>query len=85
MNLNEKRIKHWPINKFIDLANKIKAKNKTPVFFIEKKNVKLKNKIQELIPYSLFPEHEGLLCNDLQQITNHELVCHPHKLEAGRL
>ena len=30
-------------------------------FFIEKKNKKLKNKIQELIPYSLFPEHESLL------------------------
>ena len=30
-------------------------------FFIEKKNKKLKNKIQELIPYYLFPEHESNL------------------------
>ena len=34
---NEKRIKHWPLNKFIDLAKKIESKNKIPVFFIEKK------------------------------------------------
>jgi ADP-heptose:LPS heptosyltransferase len=36
-----------------------KQSNKTPVFFIEKKNIELKNKIQKLIPYSLFPEHES--------------------------
>ena len=30
-------------------------------FFIEKSNRELKNKIQELIPYSLFPEHESNL------------------------
>ena len=43
------------------MCYKIKQNNKTPVFFIEKKNKELKNKIQELIPYSLFPEHESNL------------------------
>ena len=33
------------------------------VFFIEKKNVDLKNKIQKLIPGSLFPEHETNLAS----------------------
>ena len=43
------------------MCNKLKQNNKTPVFFIEKKKKELKNKIQELIPYSLFPEHESNL------------------------
>ena len=32
-----------------------------PVFFIEKKNIDLKNKIQKLVPFALFPEHESKL------------------------
>ena len=55
------RKKEWPLNNIVNLCYKLKQNNKTPVFFIEKKNKKLKNKIQELIPYSLFPEHESNL------------------------
>ena len=33
------------------------------VFFIEKNNIELKSKIQKLIPYSLFPEHESNLAS----------------------
>ena len=55
------RKKEWPLNNIVSLCYKLKQNNKTPVFFIEKKNKKLKNKIQELIPYSLFPEHESNL------------------------
>ena len=55
------RKKEWPLNNIVNLCNKLKQNNKTPVFFIEKKNKELKNKIQELIPYSLFPEHESNL------------------------
>ena len=55
------RKKEWPLNNIVSLCYKFKQNNKTPVFFIEKKNKELKNKIQELIPYSLFPEHESNL------------------------
>ena len=55
------RKKEWPLNHIVSLCYKLKQNNKTPVFFIEKKNKELKNKIQELIPYSLFPEHESNL------------------------
>jgi len=55
------RKKEWPLNNIVDLCNKFKQRNKTPVFFVEKKNKELKNKIQELVPYSLFPEHESNL------------------------
>ena len=55
------RKKEWPLNNIVSLCYKLKQNNKTPVFFIEKKNKELKNKIQELIPCSLFPEHESNL------------------------
>ena len=55
------RKKEWPLNNIVNLCNKLKLNNKTPVFFIEKKKIELKNKIQKLIPYSLFPEHESNL------------------------
>ena len=58
---NVYRKKEWPINYIVDLCKKLKLKNKTPVFFIEKKNKELKNKISQLIPDSLFPEHETSL------------------------
>ena len=58
---NVYRKKEWPLNNIVDLCNKFKQRNKTPVFFVEKKNKELKNKIQELVPYSLFPEHESNL------------------------
>ena len=55
------RKKQWPLNNIVDLCKKLKQSNKIPVFFIEKKSEKLKNKIKKLIPYSLFPEHESNL------------------------
>ena len=58
---NVYRKKEWPINKIIDLCKKIKQKNKVPVFFIEKTNIDLKNKISQLIPNSIFPEHDSKL------------------------
>ena len=58
---NVYRKKEWPINNIVALCEKLKKNNKTPVFFIEKKNKNLKKKIQELIPGSLFPEHESNL------------------------
>ncbi len=58
---NVYRKKEWPLNNIVNLCNKLKQCNKTPVFFVEKKNKELKNKIQELVPYSLFPEHESNL------------------------
>ena len=58
---NVYRKKEWPINNIVNLCDILKKNNKTPVFFIEKKNTELKNKIQQLIPYSLFPEHESNL------------------------
>ena len=58
---NVYRKKEWPLNNIVNLCNKLKQSNKIPVFFIEKKNKELKKKIHELIPYSLFPEHESNL------------------------
>ena len=60
---NVYRKKEWPLNNIVNLCNILKQSNKIPVFFIEKKNRELKNKIQELIPYSLFPEHESNLAS----------------------
>ena len=45
----------------MDLCNKIKKNNKIPVFFIEKKNSELINKIKNLIPEAKFPELESNL------------------------
>ena len=58
---NVYRKKEWPIQNIIDLCNKLKEINKIPVFFIEKKNINLKNKISKLIPDAIFPEHESNL------------------------
>ena len=55
------RKKEWPLNNIITLCSKLRQKNKTPVFFIKNENKELKNKIQKLIPDSLFPEHESNL------------------------
>ena len=60
---NEKRIKHWPLNKFIDLANIIETKNKIPVFFVEKKNQEIINEIKSKVPKALFPEHKSNLAS----------------------
>ena len=53
------RKKMWPLKNIIDLCNALIKNNKTPVFFIEKKNKELKNKINQLIPKALFPEHDS--------------------------
>jgi len=58
---NVYRKKQWPLKNIVNLCNKLKLINKTPVFFIEKKEKELKNKIHKLIPFSLFPEHESNL------------------------
>ena len=54
---NVYRKKEWPLNNIIKLAEKLLEINKIPVFFIEKKNIELKNKINTLLQKALFPEH----------------------------
>ena len=53
------RKKEWPLVNFVKISNKLIENKKRPVFFIEKKNEDLKNKIKILIPKALFPEHES--------------------------
>ena len=53
---NEYRKKSWSIYKFMTLANKISSKNKVPVFFLEKDQVELIEKIKNQVPAALFPE-----------------------------
>jgi len=55
---NEYRKKSWSIYKFITLANKSLIKNKIPVFFIEKKQEHIIEKIKDQVPGALFPETE---------------------------
>ena len=52
------RKKEWPLTNIVEICNFLVKNKKTPVFFIEKINVELKNKIKRLIPMGLFPEHE---------------------------
>ena len=55
--------KKWNIKNFINLAKKIEEKNKQPVFFIEKENIKLINEIKIELPNALFPElHSKISC-----------------------
>ena len=56
---NVYRKKEWPLEKIVEICNEIIKENKVPVFFIEKKNKELKNKISSLLPSALFPEHES--------------------------
>ncbi len=58
---NVYRKKSWPLDNFIELAKKVQIMKKNPVFFIEKKDIELKKKIQKLIPESIFPENESNL------------------------
>ena len=58
---NVYRKKEWPLNKFIKLSKELIKNNKIPVFLIEKKDQELKNKIKDLVPSALFPEHETSL------------------------
>ena len=53
---NEYRKKSWSIYKFISLANKVLIKNKIPVFFIEKNQEHIIEKIKNPVPSALFPE-----------------------------
>ena len=53
---NEYRKKSWSIYKFIALANKSLIKNKIPVFFIEKNQEQIIEKIKNQVPSALFPE-----------------------------
>ncbi len=53
---NRYRKKSWSIYKFTSLANKILSKNKVPVFFIEKENINLIEKIKNQVPSAIFPE-----------------------------
>ena len=55
------RKKEWPLENVIKISNKLLENNKIPVFFIDKKNFQLKNKISELVPNALFPEHTSEL------------------------
>jgi ADP-heptose:LPS heptosyltransferase len=58
---NNYRKKSWSIYKFISLANKITIKNKIPVFFIEKNNEQIIEKIKNQVPSALFPEINSTL------------------------
>ena len=53
---NMYRKKSWSIDKFIELAIKIKLKNKIPVFFIKKDELNLINKIKAKVPNAIIPE-----------------------------
>ena len=58
---NEYRKKSWSIYKFISLANKSLIKKKIPVFFIEKNQEHIIEKIKNQVPGALFPETESNL------------------------
>ena len=50
------RKKSWSIYKFINLANKILIKDMIPVFFIEKNQEQIIEKIKNQVPESIIPE-----------------------------
>ena len=56
---NVYREKSWSIDRFMDLATKIDEKNQVPVFFINKEETELVNKIKSKLPNALFPEHHS--------------------------
>ena len=60
---NVYRKKTWPLNNIIKTCNELIKKNKVPVFFIEKKNYQLINKIKQLIPAAIFPESNSNLAS----------------------
>ena len=55
------RKKSWPIEKFINVAKKILLLNKKPVFFLEKNNFELIQRIKEEINDAIFPELDSQL------------------------
>ena len=56
---NVYRKKSWPIGKFLNIAEQVSKKNKKPVFFVEKNNKELIDKIKSNINNALFPEIES--------------------------
>ena len=58
---NKYRKKSWSIYKFISLANKVTKKNKIPVFFIEKNQEHIIEKIKNQVPSAIFPELDSNL------------------------
>ena len=56
---NVYRKKEWPLQNIVKISNELIESKKKPVFFIEKKNKSLKERIEKLIPSALFPEHES--------------------------
>lgn len=58
---NAYRLKSWPIENFINLANRYISIGKKIVFFVEKSEVELISYIKKKIPGSLFPENESKL------------------------
>ena len=58
---NKYRKKSWSIYKFISLANKINIKNKVPVFFVEKNQEQVIEKIKSQVPSAIFPEINSTL------------------------
>ena len=58
---NMYRKKSWSVYKFISLANKVLIKGKTPVFFIEKEQEQIIEKIKNQVPSALFPENDSKL------------------------
>ena len=56
---NVYRKKEWPLKSIVEICSKLNQIGKIPVFFIEKKNYELINKIKNLIPGALFPENES--------------------------
>jgi ADP-heptose:LPS heptosyltransferase len=58
---NKYRLKSWPIQNFIDLAGKHTSSGKNIVFFIEKSEIELINKIKKKLPNAIFPENNSKL------------------------
>ena len=56
---NVYRKKEWPLKSIVEICSKLNQIGKIPVFFIEKKNYELINKIKNLIPSALFPENQS--------------------------
>ena len=58
---NEYRKKGWPLDKFISLANEISKRNKIPVFFIEKNEINIIDKIKKNVSSVIIPEVDSPL------------------------
>ena len=83
---NEYRKKSWSIYKFISLANKCQIKNKIPVFFIEKSQEHIIEKIKNQVPFAIFPETNSKLCIFIAKIVEAQKLIPentPHSIAAG--